>query len=80
MELESLAADNSIFVAPSEGMNFNMGKPEETQDGGTIKMRFVSTGGRKLENTIGLNRCRESVREKATIEGSLGYITTHLKI
>ena len=48
MELESLAKDNFIFVAPSEGMNFNLGKPKETRDGGTIKIRFVSTGRRNI--------------------------------
>lgn len=29
MEIESLAEDNTIFVNPYEGMNFNLGKPKE---------------------------------------------------
>ena len=48
MEIESLAKHNSILVAPYEGTNFNLGKPKEMRDGGTIKMHYVPASGRKI--------------------------------
>ena len=44
MELRSLAEDNIVFVAPTMGENFNMGKLETTWDVWPFKMCTMSIG------------------------------------